>query len=388
MSDDKSVPKPGHFLPGGDGDGTTVPEPSSGSSESSQSQPGLGKPEPLSLSSGTGHPQQHAYSWSAARDRGAESPPPPPFEAARQFSRPVIAGFAALALLVVSGGVALAAQLIRSYDDLVENPLSNPSVRTPSASPSGSEPSPTPSPSATPTPDALVVKQNKLYATGKLTPSKCKEPAVRPTSKVNVQKYSVEMVQCLDRSWSPSVRKAGFEFRSPTLVFDVDAQDCGSIPPKNSAYCGDGETIYLPWKDFVDNYPKQTLGTRLSLTDTVGRMYGYHVQKMTGILEAWHNRFDVAPNKSAELEEKRRVSLQTTCLAGMYLGANRNWHPLRGRALTQWKYLKSHNGDEDNADKIPDEGSRKNMVYWSQRGFLTMDPKYCNTFAAPSAKVS
>jgi uncharacterized protein len=400
MPDDKSVPKPGHFLPGGAGDASASPEPRE--SGAGKTPIGLSKPEPLSQD---GHPQQRIPAEFG--DLGTVGEPARPGRLGeladrfglsgilgsgglgsgdRRFSKPVIAGAAALALLVLSGGVALAAQLISSYDDLVENPLSRPSVRTsPSVSPSDAQPTTTVT--ATSTPDAFVVKQNKLYTTGRLTSSKCREPSARPTSKTSVQQYFVETVRCLDKSWGPTIRKAGHEFRSPKLVMDKASQDCAGTSHSDAAsYCSTDETLYVPWQSWIEKYPGNRIGIRVQMADTIPGVYAFHVQHLAGIHDASESRGSVAKNKAAELEETRRLQLQAACFGAMYLGANKQWHPWRGELLSRWRYFAAHSGDVRGKPRT--YGSTRNVKLWNERGFQYADPKYCNTFAAPPSQVS
>ena len=383
MADDQSGPKPGHFLPGGAGD---AGEEAGTSPQSRPAAPKLSRKEPLKLSGP--HPQQEIKSWSQTRGRRVAQSTP--FDLGRRLTMPMVAGIAVLALFVVGGGVALVLKVIGDYDGLVENPLSGPSARPPSPGASGqpgASGSPTVTVTATPVPDALVVKENKLYSVGKLTPSRCKEPAYRPTSKAAVQKYTFEMLRCLDRSWKPALEKAGHQFRPAHPVFNDDAQDCvGKDDPELSSYCATDETLYVPWERFVSKYPDNRIGVRAGLAESIASVYGFHVQRMAGIEDASKSREATAADKAAELEEVRRFNLQANCFGAMYIGANKQYHPWRGQLLDAWKFLTTHGGDDEGEDRR--YGSRKNVGNWNKRGFDHKDPKYCNTFSAPAGQVS
>jgi uncharacterized protein len=387
MADDKTGPKPGHFLPGGAGDAGADPD----APLSRPSAPKLSRKEPLKLSGP--HPQQleqETKAWS--QTRGRRVAPPAHFELARRLTMPMVIGLSVLALFVVGGGVALTLKLMGSYDDLVQDPLTAPSARdTPSPGGSGkpgASGSPTVTVTAVPVPDALVVKENKLYSIGKLTPSKCKEPAWRPTSKAAVQKYASEMLRCLDKSWKPAIEKAGHQFRPVHPVFNADAQDCvgGEDDPDQATYCTTDETLYVPWERFVAKYPDNKISVRAGMAETIASVYGFHVQRMAGIGDAAESRGATAPNKAAELAETRRVHLQADCFGAMYIGANKKWHPWRGQLLEAWEYSTEHAGDDKGEERR--YGSRKNVAMWNQRGFDHADPKYCNTFNAPAGQVS
>lgn len=62
--------------------------------------------------------------------------------------------------------------------------------------------------------------------------------------------------------------------------------------------------------------------------------------------------------------------------------------PLRGELLSQWSRLIQYGGDEHTKDRVRDHGSSANLTYWMNRGFASTDLAICNTFVAPSAKVS
>jgi uncharacterized protein len=390
---DESAPKPGHFLPGGAGDapaetgGKTVPD----DSVPSKAEP-LAAPTPrLGATAPPGPPQLSGSrlgppppgDLASAAFRARYSPEPIPF-VPRKRSKLMIAGIVVAALVVVGGGVTVAAKVLSSYDQLVENPLSAPSLRTPT--PPGDRSTPI----AQPTPDLVVQQKNKLYSTGKLAPSKCKEPAYRPTSKENVKAYYQALLVCLNKSWEPSVRKAGYEFHAPKLViFDEgDETACGATD-QVAQYCeADDGSVQMPWQDAVSDYRVNKAQARVNMADGLAYVYGHHVQNLTGILEASTNREDEAPNEAARLLENRRSALQAACFSSVYLGADKTWFPLQGQLLEAWRYASRHSGDEDSEGKVHDHGSRKSVELWMQRGFTGVDPGSCNTFAATADKVS
>jgi predicted metalloprotease len=393
---DESAPKPGHFLPGGEGDapaetgGRTVP----GDSVLSKAEP-LAAPTPrLGATAPPGPPPLSGSrlgppppgDLASAAFRARYSPEPIPFVPPKR-SKLLIAGIVVVALVVVGGGVTVAAKVLSSYDDLVANPLSAPSLHTPT--PPGDQ-STAYAPTATPTPDLVVQQKNKLYGTGKLTPSKCKEPAYRPTSKENVKAYYQASLVCLNKSWEPSVRKAGYEFHAPKLVIFGEGDETACGPTDGVAqYCdADDGSVQMPWQDVVNGYRVNQAQARVNMAAGLAYVYGHHVQNLTGIFQAWTNRRDEAPNEAARLLENRRSALQAACFSSMYLGADKASFPLQGQLLEAWRYASRHSGDENSKDKVRDHGSRKNVELWMQRGFTGVDPASCNTFAATADKVS
>lgn len=399
---DKPVPKPGHFLPGGEGDQAVKDKGGqpggSGSAPLAAPTPRLGgeaPPTPPQLTgsridsrraalSGTRLGPPPADDVAAAAYRAVFHPEPIPY-VEKKRSKLVIAAIVAAALLIVGGGVAFAAKVLTSYDDFVANPMGTPSVR-PSGEPSN------PEPVGKGTPDADVVGKNPLYSAGKLPTVKCQEPAFRPTSKENVQSYYQALIACMDKAWEPIVTKAGFEFRSPRLIiFDKDQETaCGVQDKEVSSYCQDeqGGSVTMPWQELTENYSKNKAQARADMAQSLGFVYGAHLQNLTGIFEASDNLRDTAATDAAALEQDRRAALQANCFSAVFFGAAKASFPLRGELLRQWTLLIQHGGDEHSKDKTHDHGSTKSLTYWMNRGFAGTDVANCNTFVAASAKVS
>ena len=442
MADDESVPKPGHFLPGGAGDaagddtGTTASRPvmpsaarqlslgkarpvrtrtdpalikpkaslkpsSESSPKSEDGSSGFGAPPPAPLA---GAPAPGASlagtkqlggtrptGWhSRARRSGAQfSSEPPPLKPQRKFSRQAIAAFSALALLLVGGGAVASMKLIDSYSKLVDNPLAGPSVKPSVLAPADPLPSPTVTVTVKPVPDAVRVKENKLYTVGRLASVNCKEPAIKPTTKEAVLKFYQAMLPCLNKTWAPLVRKAGYEFRAPKLVlFEKQLPSVCSGESDLAFYCGDDETITMRWQTDVKNYKLSKINARVDMMDTLAHEYGHHVQMLTHILISSTSREGWATTEAAKLEENRRLELQATCLSAAFVGANKKSLEVTGLKLEVWQFQAKHSGDEYNPKKIRDHGSRKSQWYWAGPAFKTANPKSCNTFTAPAAKVS
>jgi uncharacterized protein len=381
MTDDGTAPRPGHYLPGGAGDATGEP---AGPVPVHPPEPDAGLDD-----DGDGHLQQQAYRWTGASAGRHSTPAPPPYERPKT-SRTVIAGFAAAAMLFGAGGIATVAKMFHPYDGTVSRPLTAPSMPPATGKAEGPSSEVTVTVTATPTPDALVVKKNDFYSTGKLVASKCAEPDIRPTSRTQVSRYFQAMLPCLNKSWAPTVRKSGHQFRAPHLVvFNKSAPSPCTGSSKNAFYCGTNETIYMPWPEEVEEYREaDRTWARIDMAATLAHEYGHHVQKLTGILDASQSRQDGAPTKAGQLLESRRIELQAECLSAVYLGANKRYFPIEGRMYDKWEWRSRHHGDEYNDENVRDHGSRESVAAWSKRGFETADPKSCNTFTAPASKVS
>lgn len=393
---DKPAPKPGHFLPGGEGHSTQAP------GEAQRGSTPLAAPTPrLSGDAPDAAPVLRGSRIESKRTTltGSRLGPPPPDDPAaaayqavfhpdpipfvpKKRSKAMVAAIVVVALLVTGGGIALATKLLTSYDDLVANPMGTPSVR------SSDDPV---VPAGKPKPDAEVVKQNPFYSAGKLPAVKCQEPAYRPTSKENVYSYYQALIACMDKAWKPIVTKAGFEFRSPRLiVFDEGDETACGFQKDVSSYCQDdqGGSVTMPWQDLMDEYPKNKALARVQMAESMGFVYGAHLQNLVGIFEASGNLRDTAANKAGQLEQDRRAALQASCFSAAFFGAAKASFPLRGELLRQWNLLIQHGGDEHAEDKVRDHGSGKNLALWMNQGFASTNPGTCNTFVASSAKVS
>jgi predicted metalloprotease len=395
MMADKPAPRPGHFLPGGEG---------SNDSAAGGSTPGSGPlaaPTPrLGAHTPAGPPQLSGSRLDSRRSvelSGTRFGPPPPDDPAaaafravyapeplpyvpKRRSKALIAVIVVAALLVVGGGVAIAAKVFTSYDDFIANPLG-----TPTYHPTG-----VPKPSGEPTPDLVVQKANPFYRTGPLATVKCQEPAYRPTSKENVRSYYEALIACMDKAWGPLVSEAGFEFRSPRLiVFDEGEETACGIQKDVSSYCDDkdGGSVTMPWQELTEEYPEHKANIRVDMAQSLGFVYGVHLQNLTGIFDATDNLRDTEPTEVARLEMDRREALQANCLSAAFFGAAKASFPLRGELLTQWTWLIKHGGDEHSEDKVRDHGSAKSLALWMNQGFASTDPGTCNTFVAASAKV-
>ena len=390
---EESGPRPGHFLPQEDQPDELptygrpgVPAYGAPSEPLAAPTPRLGRGAektdgpPLLSGSRLGPPPPGDRAAAAFKAR--YQPEPIPFQPKKR-SKALIAGLVAVALVVVGGGVFGATKVLASYDDFVANPLGTPSVKQPGSAPSDQQPT------AEPTPDVVVLLENKLYSAGKPTPVKCREPAFQPTSKDNVKAYYQALLVCLNKFWEPVVRKSGHEFHPPKLVMFDDGQEtaCG-VQQKVSSYCGaDGGSVALPWEDLKGEYDENRSLARIDMAGALGYVYSVHVQNLTGILESSARRQAEAATPALKLEQTRRSALQASCLSAVFLGAERATFPVTGDLLTWWTWRSKHGGDDSDPGKVRDHGSDKSVALWTNRGFSVPDPGSCNTFVAAAAKV-
>jgi predicted metalloprotease len=313
---------------------------------------------------------------------------PPPAAPPRHYSRPVIVGLSILVVVLLTGATIGGFKLVNSYG--VERPLSQPSVKK-SQAPAPIPPNPTVTVTVQGVPDMVRLQQNKIYAAGKVVSVSCKEPAIKPDSQSAILRYYRALLPCLDKAWGPLVTKAGYDFRPPKLKLQSSqtnpGEDCTG-EADTAYYCSADESINISWKNDLEYYKDEPLAARVWMLDTLAHEYGHHVQQMTEMITASFSREGWTKSKAMKLEWARRRELQATCFGAAFLGANKTSLGLSGNKLKIWEWEAQHAGDEYSTDKVRDHGSRKSNWAWSEPAFKAADPKLCNTFTAPPAKVS
>jgi predicted metalloprotease len=343
---------------------------------------------PLTGTRRVGGPRPTGWHTNPSRAGAQFTTEPPPAAPPRQYSRPMIVGLSILVILMLTGATIAGFKLVNSYG--FERPFSQPSVKK-SQAPLPIPPNPTVTETATVIPDVERLRQNKIYTAGKVASVSCKEPAIKPNSQSAILRYYKALLPCLDKAWAPVVKRAGYPFRSPKVVLQssqvTSTSNCTG--EKDVAYyCGDDESINISWKNDLKFYKDDPLAARVWMMDTMGHEYGHHVQALTEMLTAAWSREGWAKTKAEELDWSRRKELQATCFGAAFLGANKTSLGLSGNKLRIWQWEAQHTGDEYSSDKVRDHGSRKSNWAWSGPAFNAADPKLCNTFTAPAAKVS
>jgi hypothetical protein len=419
---DEGAPKPGHFSTGEPAPGTRPlslktaqpaglgkarpvafddssvrrkarPLPTAPGTESEYGGPPVAPltgPPPSSLA-GTrraGGPRSSGWHANPSRAGAQFTVEPPPLKPPRRLSRAMLAGLSTLVVIMLTAATIGGFKLVNSYG--VERPLSQPSVKK-SQAPVGPLPNPTVTVTATTTPDVQRLRQNAIYAAGQVAAVSCKEPAIKPNSQSAILRYYKALLPCLDKAWAPVIKRAGYTFRSPKVVLQSSqaTSTTGCTGEADVAYyCGVDESINISWKNDLKYYKNDPLAARVWMMDTMAHEYGHHVQEMTEMLTAAWSREGWAKTKAEELDWTRRKELQATCFGAAFLGANKKSLGLSGNKLKLWQWEAQHSGDEYNPKKVRDHGSRKSNWAWSAPAFATADPKSCNTFTAPAARVS
>jgi predicted metalloprotease len=238
-------------------------------------------------------------------------------------------------------------------------------------------------------PVSRVTKTNGLYSAGKVGVVPCKLPASALASDSEMLRYARLMVACMQRAWNPLVRKAdAFYGNAQVAAFSdgkgPDSPLCEDIPKDFDAfYRYQGNVICLDRSVFQSDDPVENL---VDFQQLLAHEFGHHVQMSVGILMSYD--LHAYGSDGQRLEDSRRLELQASCFGAAFLGANRRTFGLTGHRLVTWLDIVNHVGDENTPGRARDHGSWKSHAYWTMRAFETGSPAACNTFAAPSNKVS
>jgi predicted metalloprotease len=238
---------------------------------------------------------------------------------------------------------------------------------------------------------AEPVLKNMLYTAGKVPAVRCVLPRPELTGKAGMLAYAKAFVACMNKAWAPVVTRSNGTL-SPPEVFAYSLRkpsatpECKDPPADMDAfYFQSGMTgkICFEYDEFLGaDDPVENL---IDFEQLLAHEYGHHVQQSVGILTLYRY-LPQGKTASGQLEIQRRKELQASCLGAAFLGANKRALRLTGARLDIWQDIVHHIGDEYN--KVRDHGSRKNHAYWTVRAFNTANPSACNTFTAPTKRVS
>lgn len=127
-----------------------------------------------------------------------------------------------------------------------------------------------------------------------------------------------------------------------------------------------------PWNQYAGDDFSHGI-TRLAAAWVISHEYGHHLQNVAGIFGA------VEPEWPGT-ETERRLELQASCLADVFLSSQRDAYPV---AEQYWEWQ-----DNWRATRLANHGSAENHRIWVDRGYQGADSVACNTFTAPSAEVT
>lgn len=230
----------------------------------------------------------------------------------------------------------------------------------------------------------------KLYASGALSPVNCRVPSIQPSS-ASMRRFMNVLGDCLDSSWSQQFRKAGMRFDEPDRVFwdQPGRSPCGSYPaPGASAfYCPANDTMYVGVRHVVETSGGEPLSNWAVFARVIAHEYGHHVQNRAGIL-LYGNRLMDTGDIRRRNEASRRIELQAQCFAGAFLGTERVTLPMTQDQFNAMIRDVRGRGDERLPPEKRDHGSGRHYAGWVVTGYEGRRLAVCNTWTAPSSKVS
>jgi len=235
-----------------------------------------------------------------------------------------------------------------------------------------------------------VATDNRLYATGALTPVRCRLPRIREGEDESMRRFMETLSQCLDRVWAAQFGKAGMPFEPPQRVFwsEPGRGPCGSYPSPGTAafYCPENNTMYVGLRHIVETAAGEPVSHYAVYARVIAHEYGHHVQERAGILPYGHQQMSVS-DPAVRAEISRRIELQAQCLAGLFLGAERRTLP-----MTRAQYAAMMNdvrgrGDDRRPPEERHHGTARNYAGWVAKGYRGSAVSACNTWTIPAAEV-
>lgn len=223
--------------------------------------------------------------------------------------------------------------------------------------------------------------ENPLYAAGPLPTTTCEEPPVKRNNRKLARAYLDAVIACMETAWEQHLTSAGLSYQKVKVrhMDRIPKKYCGlNIGKADSQawYCArNGTLVFQLGKDWLDD------PSDLWLFDTASELYALHVQKLSGIRDAY---LDLQyRNKKEDLEQQRRNSLQMGCLGAAFM---KSVWPLKGRTTKDWNELLGLLQGDGPGDERS-YGKTATVKAWKRAGFATGDPGSCNTWTASSAKV-
>lgn len=196
-------------------------------------------------------------------------------------------------------------------------------------------------------------------------------------------------LDCLDDSWSVTLRNAGLPFRSPRLEVRAagarepcpGGHDSGAGRPY---YCPADETIVVPGEGLRALGAASRRGAQLA---TLAHEYAHHVQQLVGMTRAYTDARTAAGWDSERgLEQSRRLDLQAWCFAGMFFGTSHGRGDLDDRTWTEAAEVVRAGGDGPGGPRL--HGTADNVWGWWRWGSDTGDTWECNSWYAAAAHVA
>ncbi|WP_226900242.1 neutral zinc metallopeptidase [Nonomuraea phyllanthi] len=291
----------------------------------------------------------------------------------------------------------------RSDDDSDEP--SRPSTRRPTPTESDS-PSRTPTQRETEEPEPepeqprvtlnTSLKNNTVYRAGILPRLSCRGGSTSIFNHSQLKALILKTGKCMDRAWESILEKQGIEFSPPHYAIAARGGRgaCGDYPSPGSMvpyYCPRNNTIYASTSAMArGNGNARGYGQILSwnggIISMMAHEYGHHVQNLTGLMDSWWRATLDSSSQSGKLALSRKLELQATCFAGMWMRSVASSYPVSTSMRSRLYWFHSQVGDWPGRPR--DHGSPPNNGRWFRQGWERSKAYQCNTWAAPSSSTS
>ncbi|GAA4892790.1 KPN_02809 family neutral zinc metallopeptidase [Ferrimonas pelagia] len=192
--------------------------------------------------------------------------------------------------------------------------------------------------------------------------------------------------------WQRAFAEQQQEYQEPTLVLYRGATQthCGTgQAAMGPFYCPADQTIYIDLSFYEDL--RQQLGAPGDFAQAyvIAHEVGHHIQTLTGISQAMHQR-QQRMSEAAANQESVKLELQADCLAGVWASYIDQQQWLESGDIEEAMQAAEAIGDDrlqmqSQGRIVPDSfthGTSAQRLRWFQLGFTTHDPSACDTFNA------
>lgn len=182
-----------------------------------------------------------------------------------------------------------------------------------------------------------------------------------------------QAIDCMMQRYGPIVRATGNSLPRPSLQFfsGTVRTPCATLNRSVPAYyCSGDQRIYVN-PDMAVKYDDYM---RLGALQLIFHEFAHHVQFRTGLMKAW----EVSAKESTN-QRQRRLELQAECFTWGQLGSLKDYTVADREELQRLATQVQQNSEH---------GSKASYTYWFMRGAERTDLRWCNTWVAPTSRLT
>ncbi|HEY3686326.1 MAG TPA: neutral zinc metallopeptidase [Streptosporangiaceae bacterium] len=240
------------------------------------------------------------------------------------------------------------------------------------------------SPSSTPSPTHTTNTsrtKNAVYRAGALPTTSCRTGAESLSSSSAIRTHLHHLFGCLDKAWAPELKREGIQHESPDSVLTAGSGrgPCGAYPTPGTGvpyYCSQNNTIYASTTAVTREYGRTPGFSSMALDSLFAHEYGHHIQNLTGIMSSYSDAYSTA-SETTKLGLSRRLELQATCFAGMFMRSVHGSYPV---SPSQQNTLILFNGNIGDWRGPRTHGTPKHNGMWYKQGYDRRKAYQCNTW--------